>query len=100
MFSVPYPKMRKALQFKLPIAMNKQRHPKFLPSKLDWTQRQRAIISDIIDKPSNQAKTPNQLERLVRLCFSFLMILTLHFPDRIIFQERQSLERPIHTNPP
>jgi hypothetical protein len=91
-FSASYPKMHKAIKIKLPFAMSIQRHPDLIPSRLEWTQRQRAIISKIVDMPSNQANTVNQLERLVRNygSFSFLIVLTLYFPDRSIFQEQRS----------
>jgi hypothetical protein len=70
-FSASYPKMHKAINIKLPFAMSKQRHPELIPSRLEWTQRQRAIISKIVDMPSNQANTVNQLEQLVRNYDSF-----------------------------
>jgi hypothetical protein len=77
-FSAPYPKMHEAIKIKLPFAMSKQPHPDFIPSRLEWTQRQRAIISKIVDMPSNQAKAPNQLERLV-INYSFSFSYSINF---------------------
>jgi hypothetical protein len=66
-FSVAYPKMREAFKIKLPLAMSKQVHPNLTPNnKLVWTQRQRAIISSILESPSRQVKTFEELDQLVR----------------------------------
>jgi hypothetical protein len=73
-FSVPYPKLRKALTIKLPLALSKQKHPTLSPStKLTWTENKRAMISEVIKNRSRQATTYNQLMRLVSDLFFFFL---------------------------
>src|SRR5262245_21214229 len=100
-YNIPYPKLRRALSIVLPLELNKQKHPKLLPTKEVWTERQRALISNIVDKPNRQATTFKSLQRLVRDgLFHLFSVLTLCLPDRLVLQGRHSPERQIHTSLP
>jgi hypothetical protein len=74
--SAPYPNLLEARTITIPLVLREQKHPKIPPSERStWTEKQRAAVSSVIAKPSNNAKSLKDIEKLVsEYAISFTMI--------------------------